>query len=141
MNRLLLIVSSLLICACPALSQEKSTDRVFSEDSIFGITDEIASYPGGYKELMHFLSQNIKYPETALENGLEGRVDLRFIIEKDGSVGEIQVLRGVPGCPECDREAVRVVRRMPKWNPAKVNENPVRSYFLLPVNYKMVTFE
>lgn len=141
MNKLLLIVSCLLICASPVLSQERSIDQSFSQDSIFAIPDETATYPGGQKELIRFLAQTIRYPETALENGLEGRVDLRFIIEKDGSVGEVQVLRGIPGCPECDREAVRVVRLMPGWDPARVDGNPVRSYFILPVNYKMAKFK
>ena len=106
-----------------------------SQDEVLTIVDEQAEFPGGMKAMMAFIKNNIRYPETAKDEGLQGKCYLKFIVEKDGSITNIQVLRGVPGCPECDKEAIRTVKMMPKWKPAKVQGNVVRSYFNLPFTF------
>ena len=85
--------------------------------------------------LMQWLGKNINYPVSALERGVEGRVILRFVVGPDGAVSNVEVQRSLD--PSCDREAVRVVKNMPKWVPGKVNGNPVHTYFTLPVLFKI----
>ena len=92
-------------------------------------------FPGGNAELMRYLSANIKYPTIAAENGIEGRVVLKFVVGKDGGISNIQVVRALD--PSCDKEAVRVVKGMPKWIPGMQNGHPVAVYFTLPVLFKL----
>lgn len=92
-------------------------------------------FPGGNVELMRYLSANIKYPTIAAENGIEGRVVLKFVVSKDGSISNIQIIRSLD--PSCDKEAVRVVKGMPKWIPGMQNGHPVAVYFTLPVLFKL----
>lgn len=99
--------------------------------------DEPAEYPGGRAAMLAFLRDNMKYPETAVQAGLEGKCYLRFIVGTDGKITDVRVLRGVPDCPECDNEAKRVVKQMPKWKPGMIGGRGVRSYFDLPVNFTL----
>lgn len=94
-----------------------------------------AIFPGGRGELMKFLGNEMIYPENAIRNNLEGKVYLRFIIDVDGSVKNVKVTRGVNS--EFDAEAVRAVRNMPRWTPGMIDGVPVKSYFDLPVNFKL----
>lgn len=110
---------------------------VQQEEEILTFVAEEASFPGGQAEMMKYLSRNIKYPEVAIQAGIQGKVTLRFVVGKDGSIENVTVARGVPGCPECDREAIRVVKSMPKWKPAKNDGKVVKSYFNLPVTFKL----
>ena len=84
---------------------------------------------------MEYLSSNIKYPEEAKEKGISGRVFIQFVIEKDGSVSNVKVMKGIGG--GCDEEAVRVVKAMPKWKPGKQKGKPVRVNYILPVSFKL----
>ncbi|MDP4227742.1 MAG: energy transducer TonB [Bacteroidota bacterium] len=90
-------------------------------------------FPGGTDALMNFLSENIKYPIPAFREGIQGTVSLRFIINTDGELSDIQVLRGIGG--GCDEEAIRVVKLMPKWKPGLQNGKPVRVYYVLPIKF------
>ncbi|MDR0505801.1 MAG: energy transducer TonB [Dysgonamonadaceae bacterium] len=92
-------------------------------------------FPGGDKELMKYLSENIHYPSAAIAQGIEGRVVLRFVVTNDGSIDNVEVIRSLN--PSCDKEAVRVVKSMPKWNPGKQNGNAVYVYYNLPVLFKL----
>lgn len=96
-----------------------------------------AEFPGGYAEMMKYFIKNMKYPEIPLQSGIEGRVSLRFVVEKDGSIGNIDIQRGVPNCPECDKEAIRVIKSMPKWKAGKINGQAVRSYYTMPIVFKI----
>lgn len=96
-----------------------------------------AVFPGGISEMMKYLSKNIRYPEIALQTGAQGKAVLRFVVGKDGNIENVTVARGVPGCPECDKEAMRVVKSMPKWEPAQNKGKVVKSYFTLPVTFKI----
>ncbi|MDE5876582.1 MAG: TonB family protein [Muribaculaceae bacterium] len=105
------------------------------EEEIFVAVEQMAEFPGGQAELMKWLSNNIRYPEAAAQNDIQGRVVVKFVVEKDGSIGNAEIVRGVD--KDLDREALRVVKKMPKWQPGKNNGVTVRSYFTLPVTFKL----
>lgn len=105
------------------------------EDQIFTAVEQQAEFPGGQAALMKWLSNNIRYPEAAQQNDIQGRVVVKFVVEKDGSIGAVSIVKGVD--KDLDREAQRVVKKMPKWQPGKNNGVAVRSYFTLPVTFKL----
>lgn len=105
------------------------------EDEVFVAVEQQAEFPGGMPALMKWLSNNIRYPEAAQQNDVQGRVIVKFIVEKDGSVSQAQIVKGVD--KDLDKEALRVVNKMPKWQAGKNNGVAVRSYFTLPVNFKL----
>lgn len=109
--------------------------EVKKEEKIFVAVEQQAEFPGGQGALMKWLSQNVRYPETAQQNDVQGRVIVKFVVEKDGSIGTATILKGVD--KDLDREALRVVKKMPKWQPGKNNGVAVRSYFNLPVVFKL----
>jgi protein TonB len=91
-------------------------------------------YPGGPNEMMKYIQENIKYPQSAKANKIEGRVYVTFVVEKDGSITNAAVIRGFD--KECDAEALRVVSSMPKWNPGQQDGKNVRTQFTIPIIYK-----
>ena len=105
------------------------------EEEIFVAVEQQPEFPGGNAALMKWLGNNIRYPQMALENGISGRVIVKFVVEKDGSVSGVTLVRGVD--KDLDREALRVVKSMPKWQPGKNNGQSVRCYFTLPVTFKI----
>jgi periplasmic protein TonB len=107
------------------------------EEEIFTIVEQRAEFPGGEQELMNYLSKNIKYPAMEADNGISGRCVLNFIVEKDGSITNVKVVRGVPNGPGLDKEAMRVVSSMPKWKPGKQNGRAIRMYYNLPINFNL----
>ena len=102
---------------------------------IFSTVDQPAEFPGGQAKLMTWLSTQIRYPESAQQNGVQGKVIVKFVIEKDGSISGVSILKGID--KDLDAEAIRVVKMMPKWKPGKNNGEPVRSYFTFPVTFKL----
>lgn len=104
-------------------------------EKIFVAVEQPAEFPGGPAAMMKWLSNNIRYPESAQQNGISGRVVVKFVVEKDGSIGSPSIVKGVDR--DLDQEALRVVKRMPKWQPGKNNGQPVRSYFNLPVTFRL----
>lgn len=113
----------------------KEPEPAPKEDEIFQAVEQQAEFPGGTAALMKWLSNNIRYPEAAAQNDVQGRVIVKFVVEKDGSVSGAQILKGVD--KDLDKEALRVVGKMPKWQPGKNNGVTVRSYFTLPVMFKL----
>ncbi len=105
------------------------------EQEIFTIVETMPSFPGGQEKLMQYLATNIKYPQIARESNVQGRVYLSFVVEPDGSVSNVKVLRGIGA--GCDEEAMRVVKAMPKWSPGKQRGKSVRVSYNLPVNFKL----
>ena len=105
------------------------------EEQIFQIVEEPASFPGGIGECMKWLGKNIKYPTISQENGVQGRVIIQFVVNKDGSIVDAQVARGVD--PYLDKEALRVVGQMPKWKPGKQRGKEVRVKYTLPVMFRL----
>ena len=106
-----------------------------SENEIYQVVDSMAQFPGGQKALINYLMENIVYPEESYKNDEQGRAIVRFVIEADGSVKNAEIIKGIT--PLLDKEAVRVIESMPKWQPGKVGGKPVASYFNLPVTFRI----
>lgn len=104
---------------------------------IFTVVEEMPEFPGGTMEMMKYIQKNVQYPQMAREAGLTGKCFLKFVVDGNGKIGDVQVLKGVPGCGECDREAIRVVKSMPAWKPGKQNGRSVSVFFNLPVNFML----
>jgi TonB family protein len=116
-------------------SAAPSQEVVVGQDSIHRVTEVMPQYPGGPNEMMKYISDNIKYPQSAKDNKIEGRVYVSFVVEKDGSITNAAVMRGID--KECDAEALRVVASMPKWTPGQHKGEVVRTQFTIPIYYKL----
>jgi protein TonB len=104
---------------------------------IYPKPEMFAEFIGGRTEMFRYIGANIEYPPNAVKQKLEGKCYLKFVVEKDGAITDVQIARGVPDCPECDAEALRAVSQMPKWKPGEVEGKPVRSYFYLPISFHL----
>lgn len=104
-------------------------------EQIFQAVEEPPSFPGGEQAMYAFLKNNLRYPEMAAQNNIQGRVTVQFVVEKDGSISNVKVVRGKD--PDLDKEAVRVVKSMPKFIPGRMNGQSVRVFYTLPVNFKL----
>ena len=102
---------------------------------VFDVVEEMPSFPGGNGALMSYLNSNVKYPVVAQENGVQGRVIISFVVERDGSISDVKVARSVD--PSLDREAQRVVKSMPRWTPGKQNGQTVRVKYTVPVVFRL----
>ncbi|WP_341903113.1 energy transducer TonB [Fluviicola taffensis] len=107
------------------------------EEIIYDFVDEPADFPGGRAALLKYLSENIRYPQVAQEMGIQGKCYLTFVVSENGYISNVKLKKGVTDCPECDAEAIRVVKGMPKWAPGKNNGKAVNSVFSLPVTFKL----
>ncbi len=116
----------------PVMSQEEESEE---EKTIFMVVESMPEFPGGEPALYKYLAENIKYPQMAKESGIQGRVFVTFVVERDGSVTDVRVLRGIGG--GCDEEAIRVVKGMPKWSPGKQRGKAVRVQYNLPVKFTL----
>jgi protein TonB len=105
------------------------------EQEIFQVVEEMPEFPGGMAECMKFLGKNIKYPTISQENGVQGKVIVQFVVNKDGSVVDPVVVRSVD--PYLDKEALRVINTMPKWKPGKQRGKPVRVRYTVPVTFRL----
>lgn len=105
------------------------------KDEIFTAVEQMPQFPGGEGELLKYISTHIKYPTMAAENNIQGRVVVKFVVQKDGKVGEVVVLRGKD--PDLDKEAVRVVKTLPNFIPGKMNGQAVSVWYTLPINFKL----
>ena len=105
------------------------------ETKVFDVVEQMPSFPGGQSALLQYLSSNIKYPVVAEENGVQGRVIVTFVVEKDGSITDVRVVKSVD--PSLDKEAQRVVKSMPKWIPGKQNGAAVRVKYTVPVTFRL----
>lgn len=105
------------------------------DNKIFEVVEQSPTFPGGTAALMSWLSQNIKYPVIAAENGVKGRVIVQFVVEKDGSITDVVVVKSVD--PSLDKEATRVIKNMPHWIPGRQNGSPVRVRFTVPVTFTL----
>lgn len=112
-----------------------STAQTKKNDMVFDVVEVMPQFPGGQIAMLQYIMKNIKYPEQAMKEGIQGRVAVRFIVEKDGSISDVKPILSVH--PLLNKEAVRVVESMPKWTPGKQNGKPVRVRFNLPVMFKL----
>lgn len=114
------------------IAEEKPKEE---ETKVFDVVEQMPQFPGGQQALFEYLSKNIKYPVIAEENGVQGRVIVTFVVERDGSITDVRVAKSVD--PSLDKEAVRVTKSMPHWNPGMQNGGPVRVKFTLPVTFRL----
>ena len=105
------------------------------QDKPFESVEQMPQFPGGEAELQKWVASHIQYPPVAMENGIQGRVVVRFVVKQDGSIGDVQVVRGKD--PDLDKEARRVVKALPKFIPGKMNGQNVSVWFTLPINFKL----
>ena len=105
------------------------------ETKVFDVVEEMPQFPGGQAALLEYLSKNIKYPVVAEENGIQGKVIVTFVVERDGSISDVKVVKSVD--PSLDKEASRVVKSMPKWQPGKQNGSAVRVKYTVPVQFRL----
>lgn len=115
-------------------AKEAPADSTAKEE-VFMVAEQMPEFPGGMKEMLKFLQENVKYPEDAMKNNVQGRVIVQFVIEKDGTPTEFKVLRSVD--PDLDAEALRVLQTMPKWKPGMQRGEVVRVKFTVPVSFKL----
>lgn len=131
-----------LLASAPALAAkaqdfipDDETKVARTDEKIFQSAETMPEFPGGDADMFRWISRNIRYPEQAAKNNIQGRVTLQFVVEKDGSVGDVKIVRGVD--PELDAEAVRVVKTLPKFKPATMNGEPVRVWYAFPIMFKL----
>ncbi len=112
---------------------QKQTDN---DTTIYSVVDEMPQFPGGDSAMVAYLTHNLHYPQTEKEKGIQGKVFVGFVVEKDGIISNVEVKKGIG--EECDAEAVRVIREMPTWSPGKQNSECVRVSLVLPINFKII---
>jgi protein TonB len=106
------------------------------EEVIFMVVESMPEFPGGQQALFKYLAENVKYPVIAQENGIQGRVICQFVVNKDGSIVDVVAVRS-SGEASLDKEAIRVIKSMPKWKPGKQRGKPVRVKYTVPVNFRL----
>ena len=119
----------------PASTSTSTSSTSSADNTIHDTAEQMPSYPGGSGGLMSFISSHLKYPVVAEENGIQGRVIVSFVVEKDGSISNVKIAKGVD--PSLDREAMRVINSMPRWTPGKIKGQPVRVKYTVPVNFRL----
>lgn len=115
---------------------EDGTGDVIGEEQVFLAVEQQPEFPGGESALIEYIGKNTKYPAIARENNIEGRVFISFVVEKDGNISDVKVVRGIGG--GCDEEAKRVIKGLPRFTPGKQNGRPVRVQYNVPVNFKLM---
>ena len=128
-------ISALLLTFTLTLFQVRAQEPIPSSKVVFMIVEEMPEFPGGQDALREFIIENVRYPKVAHENGIQGRVFTRFVVETDGSVTEAQIVKGVD--PSLDEEALRVVNAMPKWQPGRQRGENVRVSYTIPINFAL----
>lgn len=129
-----LLLAGNISCSSEALKKDEVKENATTEET-FMVVEQMPEFPGGIQELMSFLSKNIKYPKAAQKNGIQGRVIVQFVVEKDGTPTEFKVMRSVD--PDLDAEALRVMKEMPKWKPGMQKGQVVRVKYTLPVTFRL----
>ena len=112
-----------------------STAQTKKNDMVFDVVEVMPQFPGGQIAMLKYIMENMKYPEQAMKEGIQGRVAVRFIVEKDGSISDVKPILSVH--PLLNKEAVRVVESMPKWTPGKQHGKPVRVQLIVPKMFKL----
>jgi len=126
---------SLMAVFCLTTVSAQKTVVSQKNDKVFDVVEQMPEYPGGMQALFEFISQNIKYPADAQKQKVEGRVLAKFVIETDGSISDIEVVKNA--FPSLDAEAVRVIQAMPKWIPGRQKGQAVRVKFVMPINFSL----
>ncbi|HBI57989.1 MAG: energy transducer TonB [Duncaniella sp.] len=113
----------------------KSKEGPVDDNRIFNVAEQRPAFPGGEKALFDFIQKHIRYPETAKENNIQGRVVVQFVVTKTGEIGEVKVVRGKH--PDLDKEAVRLVKSLPEFIPGTINDHPVNVWYTLQIEFRL----
>lgn len=135
MKKIAFLLLVALLSTTTITAQKTVVSKKQSKEVVFDIVEQMPEFPGGQDSLMSFLVNTVKYPKEAIDKGIEGRVMVQFIVEKDGQVSTPTVSKSV--FPALDEEALRVIQCMPKWKPGKQDGNVVRVNFTLPVAFRL----
>ena len=130
-----LVLMSLMAVFCLTTVSAQKTVVSQKNDQVFDVVEQMPEYPGGMQALFEFLKENIKYPEDAQKQKVEGRVLAKFVVETDGSISNIEVVKHA--FPSLDAEAVRVIQAMPNWTPGKQKGQAVRVKYVVPINFNL----
>ena len=135
MKRLILMSLMAICCLTTVLAQKTVVSQKDQKEDPFNVVEDMPAFPGGMEAMIQFISSNIKYPAAAKKQKVDGRVLVKFVVEKDGSITEVKVIK--PAFPSLDAEAIRVVKAMPKWKPGYQNGQAVRVQFAMPINFSL----
>ena len=116
-------------------SETRESKLAKPDDKVYDVVEQMPTFPSGPAALLQYLNNNIRYPKVAEANGIQGRVTVQFVVEKDGSISGVKTMKSAE--PSLDHEAERIVRSMPKWNPGKSNGSPVRVKYFVPVVFRL----
>ena len=130
----LMILSLMALFGLTTVNAQK-TVVAEKNQQVFDVVEQMPEYPGGFQALFEYLGQNVKYPEDAEKQKIEGRVLANFVVETDGSISNVEVIK--PAFPSLDAEAVRVLSAMPKWTPGMQSGKVVRVRFTVPINFSL----
>ena len=131
----LLATLSVLVLLFVANTNATAQNKKAANDKVLEKAEVMPEYPGGEQAMMKFVADNVKYPQDAIDKEISGRVLVGFVVEKDGSISDVKVVKGIGG--GCDEEAVRVVNAMPKWKPGMDKGKPVRVSYMMPITFKL----
>ena len=131
------LVSLFIVLACneSEMMAQTQKDGYVDEDRVYDVVDQMPQFPGGYEKLKEFIEKNKQYPQSLQDHGIQGRVVVTFVVEKTGKISYAKVARGVD--PALDKEALRVVRKMPRWIPGKMGGKNVDVRYTIPVDFRL----
>jgi TonB family protein len=135
MKNALLLIVLISILTSNSYSQTAPPVQSSDNDKVFTVVENMPQFPGGEEALMQFLAKNIKYPQDARKNNITGRVYVTFVVDKDGKVKDIRILRGIGG--GCDEEVLRVMHMMPDWKAGSQDGSNVSVQYNLPVHFTL----
>lgn len=136
MKRKMFLLSLMAVFGLMAINAQKTVvSKQTTQDEIFLKVDEMPSFPSNGNGINIYLASNMRYPKDAEKQGIEGRVVVTFVVEKDGSITNVEIIRNAH--PSLDKEAKRIIEGMPNWNPGKIDGKPVRTKFTLPITFKL----
>lgn len=135
MKRLIFMSLMATCCLTTVLAQKTVVSQKDQKEEPFDVVEDMPAFPGGMEAMIQFISNNIQYPADAQKQKVDGRVLVNFVVEKDGSITEVKIIK--PTFPSLDAEAVRVVKAMPKWKPGYQKGQAVRVQFTMPINFSL----
>ena len=135
MKRLIFMSLMATCCLTTVLAQKTVVSQKDQKEEPFDVVEDMPAFPGGMEAMIQFISSNIQYPADAQKQKVDGRVLVNFVVEKDGSITEVKVIK--PTFPSLDAEAIRVVKAMPKWKPGYQRGQAVRVQFTMPINFSL----
>jgi protein TonB len=135
MKRLIIMSLMATCCLTTVLAQKTVVSQKDQKEEPFDVVEDMPAFPGGMEAMIQFISSNIQYPADAQKQKVDGRVLVNFVVEKDGSITEVKVVK--PTFPSLDAEAIRVVKAMPKWKPGYQRGQAVRVQFTMPINFSL----